>query len=169
MAERTYTFEDADKSTWGEGPWQNEPDKVVWVDDATGLDCMIVRNRLGALCGYVGVPEGHPWHGVNYNDVSVKVHGGLTYSAPCEEDARECDHTVCHTELPGRPEHVWWLGFDCAHGFDFAPAMVARDRERGHYYHDPSEEYRDLGYVKADVISLAEQAIRATTREVRVT
>ena len=26
---------------WGEGPWNNEPDHAVWVDEATGLDCMI--------------------------------------------------------------------------------------------------------------------------------
>ena len=38
-----------DKAGWGEGPWQDEPDKVVWVDPATGLDCMAKRNRLGLV------------------------------------------------------------------------------------------------------------------------
>lgn len=57
-----------DKSAWGPGAWQNEPDKVQWVDAATGLDCLIVRNNGGALCGYVGVPEAHPLHGISYNE-----------------------------------------------------------------------------------------------------
>jgi hypothetical protein len=28
-----------DKSTWGEGPWNNEPDKAQWQDEATKLPC----------------------------------------------------------------------------------------------------------------------------------
>ena len=45
-----------DKTTWAEGPWKDEPDKVVGVDEATGLDCMIVRHdEYGHFCGYVGV------------------------------------------------------------------------------------------------------------------
>lgn len=56
-----------DKSQWDEGPWKSEPDKVQWIDDKTGLYCMIIRGPVGALCGYVGVPEGHPFYGVKYN------------------------------------------------------------------------------------------------------
>src|SRR5690606_28176723 len=55
-----------DRTGWPSGPWDGEPDKAVWVDETTGLDCMIVRGPVGALCGYVGVKEGHPWHGRSY-------------------------------------------------------------------------------------------------------
>lgn len=51
--------------------WDNEPDRKHWIDADTGLDCLIVRNGLGgkgALCGYVGVPKGHPWYGKDYSD-----------------------------------------------------------------------------------------------------
>src|SRR5258707_18375 len=49
---------------WPTGPWDAEPfNKVVWVDPATGLDCMLIRGGMGAWCGYVGVPKEHPWHG----------------------------------------------------------------------------------------------------------
>lgn len=62
----------ADKSAWGPGPWQSEPDKAQWVDEATGLPCLAVRNSGGAWCGYVGVLPGHPLHGVDY---STEVEG----------------------------------------------------------------------------------------------
>lgn len=74
-----------DKAAWGRGPWDTEPDKAQWVDAATGLDCLIVRNRMGTLCGYVGVPETHPWFKTSYNDVDVDVHGGLTFSDQCQD------------------------------------------------------------------------------------
>ena len=52
---------------WPQGPWLQEPDRVEWVDGYTGFTCMVLRNLVGALCGYVGVRPGHPWHGVQYN------------------------------------------------------------------------------------------------------
>lgn len=57
----------ADKDEWGVGEWTREPDKVQWKDAATGLDCLILRGPIGALCGYVGVQASHPWHGIEYN------------------------------------------------------------------------------------------------------
>jgi hypothetical protein len=33
-----------DKSSWGNGPWQTEPDKAQWQDEETGLPCLAVRN-----------------------------------------------------------------------------------------------------------------------------
>jgi len=77
-----------DKSAWGGGPWDDEPDKVQWIDKETDLDCLIVRNRGGALCGYVGVPPSHPWFEKGYDDVDVSVHGGLTFSDTCNESTR---------------------------------------------------------------------------------
>ena len=50
------------------GPWNQEVDKAVWIDPRSDLDCMIHRNPMGALCGYVGVGPDHPWHGKNYTD-----------------------------------------------------------------------------------------------------
>ena len=35
----------------------------------------------GYGCGYIGVPKGHLWHGMDYDDLrDVDVHGGLTWS-----------------------------------------------------------------------------------------
>ena len=56
------TFKTKDKTNWpSRGPWDNEPDKAQWIDEASGYDCLIVRGGGGALCGYVGVPEYLSW------------------------------------------------------------------------------------------------------------
>lgn len=139
LEERTYTHENFSpaKETWGEGPWTDEPDKVQWVDEATDLDCLLVRNHFGAWCGYVGVPETHPCFGKGWIDVeaelSVHVHGGLTFADRCDPRAEESPElmsgAVCHVPYPGRPDPVWWLGFDCLHGGDYAPGMGVLNRE----------------------------------------
>jgi hypothetical protein len=163
-ARREWTH--ADRPFFAEGPWNDEPDKVHWIDPATDLDCLIVRNPVGALCGYVGVPPGHPWHSAHYNDVDVSVHGGLTFADSCDEDAPE-GHGICHVPLPGRPEDLWWLGFDCAHGgMDVIPRMLAYEKELNlpsrARYRGPAETYRDVAYVTEQCERLAAQIAAVT-------
>lgn len=67
----TIEYRTMDKSKWNRGPWDSEPDKKQWQDEATGLPCLIVRNRMGALCGYVGVPESHPLFKVDDSTVTT--------------------------------------------------------------------------------------------------
>lgn len=106
-----------DKSGWGDGPWQEEPDKAHWIHGC--LDCLIVRNSMGALCGYVGVPHDHLYYGEHYSNVDVTCHGGLTFSDPCRDEADEFG--ICHPEEECAHRDVWWLGFDCGHAMDFIP------------------------------------------------
>lgn len=133
------------------GPWDNEPDKAQWKDKETGLDCLIVRNHMGALCGYVGVPPGHPAHGRRYSEVLVDCHGGLTFTGSCEPGI---DDTVgiCHLAEPGAPE-PWWLGFDCAHAGDLIPSMQA-------YLSMSDGTYRDIEYVAEECRQLAAQLVK---------
>lgn len=85
---KTIQYKTVDKSNWGQGPWQNEPDKVQWLDKATGLPCLIVRQPMsGHFCGYVGVPKGHPAFGKDDTDVSV--HGGQNFSSKCQPHDRK--------------------------------------------------------------------------------
>ena len=135
-----------DKSRWPPGSWDVEPDKVVWIDEATGLDCMIHRNHYGALCGYVGVPPGHPYHHKPYDETGeLDVHGGITYASLCSGD-------ICHVPEPGRPHDVWWLGFDCAHLLrDVVPGFMQYSEMGGR------GTYKDIEYVRAEVTSLAAQ------------
>lgn len=148
-----------DKSTWARGPWDDEPDKVQWQDEATGLPCLAIRHqRSGHFCGYVGVAEGHPLFGRSGED-ELEAHGGLTFGGAFCSDEHE-SHSICHKPGPGEPDHVWWVGFDCAHARDLSPGLQAtlRDvlpaRER---LHDHGETYRDLVYVQEQCRLLAQQ------------
>lgn len=95
-----------DRTEWGMGPWIDEPDKIQWVDEATDFDCLAVRNTFGAWCGYVGVPDTHPFHGVGYSacpdgacenswecghspESRLSVHGGITFADACHEPTEE--------------------------------------------------------------------------------
>lgn len=138
-----------DKSAWpNEGPWNDEPDKLQWPDEATSLPCMIHRGPSGALCGYVGVSEGHPGFKADYDSPDVDVHGGLTFADMCQEQSAETGKGICHIPGEGEPDHVWWFGFDCAHSGDLCPA---------HDQHSIYGIYRDLRYVKSQVEGLARQ------------
>lgn len=139
------------KETWAEGEWQHEPDRKEWKDEKTGLDCMIIRNQMGALCGYVGVPEGHPAHGKGYNDVDIDVHGGLTYAA-------ECHGHICHKTEGG--DHVWWFGFDCAHSRDLVPSFTStiyKEIIGRESIMIQDSTYRNMAYVENEVSGLAQQ------------
>ena len=69
MEARSWTY--LDRSQWSRGEWDDEPDKMQWSDGVTGLPCLIVRNDLGSLCGYVGVTEGHPLFAIDYASCSL--------------------------------------------------------------------------------------------------
>lgn len=147
-----------DKSSWGEGPWQHEPDKVQWQDEATGLPCLIVRHHhYGHWCGYVGVSKGHKFFEKEFNEVEeagLSVHGDLTYSDFCVD-------IICHVVEHGDDDHVWWLGFDCGHfSIDISPGMEAMfDRQIKEFdgVTFPGRVYRDMEYVKREVTNLARQ------------
>lgn len=141
----------ADKSTWPDGPWKHEADKVVWRNKSVcPFVMMIVRSHHGALCGYVGVPGGHPLHGVHCADnrITVAMHfacnGGVTYAGKWEE-------TIVDTGEP-----VWWFGFDCAHAWDVCPAP-GRDMPLGGVHSDAT--YKTLWEVKQHTESLGKALV----------
>lgn len=155
---RNIEYRTIDKSDWPRGPWDTEPDKRQWLDEVTGLPCLIVRagRDLGHLCGYVGVPRGHPYYEADYDSLPVEAHGGLTFASKCSHGAE--DREICHKVEPGEPDDVWWLGFDCAHLGDISPGMD-RFRRRGY----AEGTYKDFAFVTREVTQLAKQlADRAT-------
>lgn len=153
---KTIEYKYINKTTWSDGPWQTEPDKVQFQDETTGMPCLVVRTEThGGWCGYVGVTEEHPLfeNSADWDSgYELLVHGGITFSGFCVEDNKE--HGICHVPDPGEPDHVWWLGFDCAHCNDVSPAMDAR--YKGLLIHARAE-YRELDYVKAQCSLLALQ------------
>lgn len=172
---KEYRFRD--KAGWGEGPWQSEPDKMQWIDEETNLDCLMVRGPHGSWCGYVGVMDGHPFYKRAYNDDSeptmydLDVHGGVTFTDVCQDTNKE--HGVCHVPAAGRSDHVWWIGFDCAHAWDWSPKFdgdplgvipapslgaVARHLSDAVDFGGGFETtYKDLDYVQQEIRSLAKQ------------
>lgn len=154
-------YRTVDKSSWERGPWDGEPDKMQWQDEATKLPCLIVRGPSGALCGYVGVPNGHRFYGLSYSEPDVQVHCGLTFASKCH-DGGEAE-AICHAPAPGESDDVWWLGFDCAHGGDVTPASDSRlpKHLRDHSWNGRPNEYRDVAFVRAEVASLATQLAAA--------
>lgn len=130
-------------------PWENEPAHVEFRH--CGLPCLLHRGPLGAWCGYVAVPPGHPLHGCSYSTPDISVHGGLTY-------ADECAGAICHVPDPGEPDNVWWFGFDCAHGGDIVPKFVDLETipETSRMFFQEGV-YRDMAYVTRETRELAEQ------------
>lgn len=128
----------ADRTDWGAGPWDGEPDRVDFIH--AGFSCFLHRGPLGQWCGYVGVPREHPAFEQPYDHVDVPVHGGLTY-------ANRCSGHLCHVPQPGMPDEVWWLGFDCAHCGDFTPSS---NKYWGNGYPWPTHKYDHAHAVAAD-------------------
>jgi hypothetical protein len=165
----TIEYRTVDKSDWERGPWDDEADKKQWQDIATGLPCLLHRNGSGALCGYVGVPVGHPWHGKGYDDCGrfmpkpegydpdwyPDVHGGLTYADSCSH-GDDPSSGICHIPADGEPDDVWWLGFDCAHAGDKSNMSYSADMRERWPHHD--DVYRDQAYVEHECARLAAQA-----------
>lgn len=165
-----------DKSSWRDGVWKQEPDRVSWVDPETGYHCLVRRNhRMGFFCGYVAVEKGHPFYRNSYQDNgyyvagNIDVHGGITYSEECDGDGVE---GICH--VTKEDDAAWWFGFDCGHAWDVSPgdsmpAPIELIKMFSPYQLDvPSinemmvtedslEAYRDLAYCTDQVKSLAKQ------------
>jgi hypothetical protein len=119
------------------GPWSTEPNEKHWVDPATGLHCLIKRHPDSLhLCGYVGVPSSHPAFGHDYDKLALSVHGGITHGD--------------HIESAPMPD-LWWIGFDCAHAFDYSPGST--------FQMFKPENYRDMNYVTRECTQLAAQLV----------
>lgn len=71
-----------------------------------GIDFVVLS--LGSHpCCYLRVPEGHPYYQVDYPNIPLSCHGGLTYSAPGL------------TVFPSEAREGCWIGWDYAHWNDF--------------------------------------------------
>lgn len=113
-------------------PWEDEPDHAEWTQEPSGYKCRIKRNPItGTLCGYVGIPKGHRFWGIGYeeshvelSEIEADVHGGLTYSAEGDDG-------------------YWYFGFDTAHADDFAPKIVEHLLEVRGYTNEPTFKYWD--------------------------
>lgn len=80
-----------------------------WTED--GVRCLIKRGP-NSLCAYFGVPAGHPLSNIGYDDLPLRVHGGLTFSQAGDGKYFPVNH--------------YWFGWDYCHAGDYV-----------FYYDDP--------------------------------
>lgn len=117
-----------------EGKWEGE------------MCCALIHPDLGHWCGYIAVPEGHPWFGKDDEGMDFPaVHGGITYTS---------DHKP-HCE----PDGLWWIGFDCAHLDDYVPGMPWQFGFDGRTVTEAS--FKELDFVQKEIMSLMKQALEA--------
>jgi hypothetical protein len=83
----------------------------VW--NYKGLPCVILFVGQSHLCGYVGVTKDYPTFQMNYTELPVKVHGGLTYAGDGMAEL-----FADKNELIRKLGNHWWFGFDCCHAGD---------------------------------------------------
>ena len=105
-----------------------------------GLTCVVIMTEMGHRCGYVGVPNTHKLHGVDYtdkmdflktveaDDITTDNAGlGQFLGAMCGEYKNESLSPVLYFNVHGGitfsgvgkeypiKSDLWWFGFDCAH------------------------------------------------------
>ena len=159
-----------------DGPWENEVDKIAWVDPDTGYQCICRRNaREGYLEGYIGVDPTHPLFGRRIGTLhgyGIAVHEGLSYSAICQIDQPEA-LSICHVKHSGLAkgphregpqsgrslvlhEQAWWFGFSCNGEGDVIPIDKPVQRQE----HMPGVnfmEYKNEHFVRQECTRLAAQ------------
>lgn len=80
-----------------------------------GMRCAMRHGVFGCPCGYVMMPEEHPWRGKSTNELEriIDVHGGVTFVG----------------ELHELPDGSRWVGFDMAHAGDMVGIVPIRTDE----------------------------------------
>lgn len=116
--EHIYTSEEKLKFL-GYGEWIEEPDFVAI--EYFGYEATVRRVLVkepwsteecyfgGHLCGYVRIPENHPYFIQEHEDMDISAHCGLTY---------------------GEKHEQYWIGFDCAHAGDLIPSSEFVNKKR---------------------------------------
>lgn len=120
-----------------------------------GLRCLIERIMVaeneefcfgGHLCGYVRLPDNHPWIDIDIIDVNTNVYGGITFSDENEDG--------------------YWVGFDCAHSMDIVPSMqldkaIKKLRQKYPKFHLPNPNYKNIKFVEEECKKLVDEIRKA--------
>ena len=123
---------------------------------------------MGFRCGYVKVPEGHPWHGLEYEEANTftKVYGGLTFAEPDVPCDQEGD------------DNGYWFGFDAAHSGDLPDPSLPCDDDPSYwglkaefdifeslFVFKGDSTVKDADFIRKQCISLCEQASKGVVPE----
>jgi hypothetical protein len=122
-------YKNVDKSKWGRGEWDTEPDFSSWIDNETGYLLEIHRYH-GALNGYVTIPTA----------LEIDQYAAFGYH-----------YTITFNNVD-KPNNHRRLGFDCGHGGDYNPSYSAIPEMEGLSF---GLTYRNFEYVKQCVERMA--------------
>lgn len=113
---------------------KKEGDRKNWTyttKNGLEFDCSIRRvSYSGHLCGYVTLTPDNDYFGMEYGDIPVDCHGGLTYANSSNSS-------------------TWVIGFDCSHLGDLQPLSE--------YGWSAEGVYRDMEFVTMECESICEQ------------
>jgi hypothetical protein len=144
--------------------WHDEPDFVELRME--GYHLIVLRSFMKNLNGYVGIKRDHPYYGLSTSSKqleNIRVHGGVTFA----------DKGI---HLNGAKKGYWYIGFDTAHAWDYAPGLAEsmkeielhmpqlkeiNDKMKDMFGEDSvlsnKRNYRDIEYVSKEVESLMMQ------------
>lgn len=119
-------------------------ENILSEGEAYGYTWFTRGNGMAFRCGYVQIPNGHPWYNKLYDDLEPypNVHGGITYA----EAGDDC----------------WVLGFDCAHYRDLPDPELSGYRADSVAYREWDGEIRTQDYVDRECKKLCKQIHEAT-------
>lgn len=148
----------------GYGEWVEEADAIEF--EYKGYEAFIIRIWKkepctkeeayfgGHLCGYVKIPNTHPYYG--NEEIDLEVHGGVTFNEMHEEH---------------------FVGFDCAHSTDLVPTMdhmrktipeliaIRKTVPKGLENHPLfNPVYKNINYCIHECISMIDQLIEIETK-----
>jgi hypothetical protein len=138
-----------DKTKWLKGPWNDEHDYEVWIDDATFYPCLMRRNQFAAWCGFVGVDQTHPLFLIGVDNPiwnSFNIHGEIGFAQFYTEADLEFDP----------PIKRWWIGFNTSHKSDFLP-NPPKDSSKYSKNTKDITKYKNVEYTKRETLYLASQ------------
>lgn len=112
-----------------------------------GLRCVVIFTSMGHRCGYVGITEGHPLYGVQYNskvpglnvDEKTPIGKRGVFSILLSDGTKDIrpelyfdvhgslTYSCNEPEYPVPASGTWWFGFDCGH-CDDSSDLEALDR-----------------------------------------
>lgn len=138
---------DFPEDEWEKAATDLESGTIVrdWYDE--GLRIIIMRGP-GSFNAYIGIPESHPLAGFDYDDIPIKVHGGLTF---------------CGKGKGSYPTGFWWYGWDYSHAGDASFYRITSNSqwpyETGVEWtiKDIKEDIREVIWDFKELIKLAER------------
>ena len=92
-----------------------------------GYRCAVLFQPMCHRCGYVEIPKSSKYFNVDYDNIPIDVHGGLTYGR---------DYLL---EVSKQEDGTYWIGWDYAHYMDCNDYESALE-----YYKDDKQQYERI-------------------------